>query len=319
MSRLIWPILIATAITLALVVTAAGEATRIELDYLDEIGNQTGALARSGTAIADVMSRIREISREEFTTLFDGVRTDIDVAVAFVADPPASDSLIPIWSLYRQTVLAWDAGVNGLATSMLLAADNPEELAVVDLVGDALADLRAGDNLFEDLEVEFTREEVPDPITPLVAVRLSPADGGILTLSNTYVAAARASTNGLGLRPGLKISQVLTEPEWQVNVESQPVVPATETITFSAVVSNSGNVRSQPETLAMTLTGGAEPVLAQAEVPALQPNGQTTVSFQPVAVEPDILYEILMELIVSGLDSDRTDNLLRVQFTINNS
>jgi hypothetical protein len=163
------------------------------------------------------------------------------------------------------------------------------------------------------------REEIPDPVSPLVDVHLAPADGGLLSLSASYVAAARASTNGLGLRPGLQVSQVVTDPSWQINVDGQPVVPASETIGFSVVVTNSGNVESTPETLAMTLTGGAEPILAQVEVPALSPDGQATVEFDPVAVEPDVLYEILIELIVNGLDSDLTDNTLRAQFTVNES
>jgi hypothetical protein len=316
-SRLIWPLLVVAAIVTAAVVSSAGEETRTELEYLDEIRSQATSLSRSGVAIRDVMSRIRDIGRDEFTTLFDGVGADIDVAVEFVAEEPPTESLIPVWSLYRQTVQAWDDGVTNLASSILLAADNPGESAVVNVVGDALADLRAGDNLYKDLKVEFEREEIPDPVSPLVTVSLAPSEGGILSLSASYVAAARASTNGLGLRPGLKISQVLTDPQWQINVEAQPVVPATDTITFSTVITNSGNVESQPETVTMTLRGGEEPVVASVEVPALRPNAQTTVQFEPLPVVADLIYEVEMELVVSGPDSDRDDNIRRIKFTVN--
>jgi hypothetical protein len=300
-------------------VTASGDETRTQLEYLDEIRAQATNLSRSGESIRDLMPRIREVDREEFTTVFDNVAADIDVAQAFVANEPPTRSLIPVWALYRQTVEAWDSGASLLAEAVLQAADDPDDAVVVNSIGDALADLRAGDNLFRDLRVEFEREEIPDPVSPLVDVHLAPAEGGLLSLSASYVAAARASTNGLGLRPGLQVSQVVTDPSWQINVDGQPVVPASETIAFSVVVTNSGNVESTPETLAMTLTGGVEPILAQVEVPALNPDGQATIEFAPVAVEPAVLYEILIELIVNGLDSDLTDNSLRAQFTVNES
>jgi len=317
--RFLWPILVAAALILAVVVTAAGEETRTELQYLDEMRSQATDLARSGDLVRDVMPRIREIGREEFTTVFEGIATNLDVALAFVADEPPTDSLIPVWALYRQTVQAWDAGINGVSVSILQAADNPDDAVVINVLGDGLADLRAGDSLFRDLKVEFERAEIPDPVSPLVDVRLAPDDGGLLSLSASYVAAARASTNGLGLRPGLKVSQVVTEPSWQINVDGQPVVPSTETLRFSAVVTNSGNVTSDPETLKLTLSGGSEPVVAEEEVLELAPQGQTTIQFEPIAVEAETLYEVLVELVVAGLDADLTDNSLRIQFTVNRS
>jgi hypothetical protein len=305
-------------VVIAVVVASAGEETRAELEYLDEIRAQATDLSRSGAAISDVMGRMRDVGRAEFTTLFDGVDEDLAVARAFVANEPPTESLIPVWALYRQTVQAWSDGAGALATSILLAADNPDESAATNMVGDALADLRAGDNLFTDLKVEFEREEIPNPVSPLVDVRLSPAEGGISSLAASYVAAARASTNGLGLRPSLTISQVLTEPSWQINVEAQPVVPATDNLTFSVVVTNSGNVESQPESVEMTLrTADTEPMLAMAEVPALRPGGQATIVFDPVPVESEVLYQVEMELAVSGLDADREDNLRAIQFTVN--
>jgi len=76
-------------------------------------------------------------------------------------------------------------------------------------------------------------------------------------------------------------------------------------------------VASDPQTLSLTLTDGVEPVDIEAEIPALRPNGQTTIEFEPLPVEPEILYEVQVEIIVNGLDSDTTDNELRTQFTVN--
>ena len=322
MARLLWPALIVTAVIVAVVVTAAGEETRVELAYLNEIRGQTAELARSGSIIDGIMSRIAEISREEFTTAFDGVTADLEVAVDFVADEPPTESLIPVWSLYRQAVEAWSQGVDGLTMSILHAADDPEDDVVIDLTGDALADLRAGDKLYQNLQSEFEREEFPEPVAPLTDVGMSPSDTGLFSQTQSYVNAARRSTNGLGLRPGLRISQVVAEPEWEINVDREAVVPTTDTIVFTAVITNAGNIASEIESVQITVRGtleeDSEPIAAvAAEVPPLQPNGQTTVEFPEVPVVPDNPYRITVELILTNPDADPTDNLLDVEFTVN--
>ena len=316
--RFLLPLLITVALIVAVVVTAAGEETRTELEYLDEIKTQATELSRSGAAIREMMPRLREIGRDEFTTVMDAVSNDVAVALAFVGSEPPVESLIPIWSLYRQSVEAWDSGVETLSTAILQAADQPDDATVANLIGDGLADLRAGDNLFDDLRSEVEREEVPDPATPLTDVNLFPTEsGGLASLAGTYVAAARASTNNLGLLPGLMVSQVLADPAWQVNVEDEVVIPFTETVTFSVVVSNVGNVESQPGTLSLELAGGEVPVRAIADLPSLRPSGQTTIEFEPMSVVPDIAYQITGELIVSGPDSDPSDNTQSTVFTVN--
>ena len=318
MGRFLLPLLITVALIIAVVVTAAGEETRTELEYLDEIKAQATELSRSGAAIREMMPRLREIGRDEFTTIMDSVSNDVAVALSFVGSEPPVESLIPVWSLYRQAVEAWDSGVETLSTGILRAADQPDDATVANLIGDGLADLRAGDNLFDDLRSEVEREEVPDPVTPLTDVNLFTAEsGGLASLAGTYVAAARASTNNLGLLPGLMVSQILAEPDWDVNVEDEVVIPFTETVIFSVVVTNVGNVESQPGTLSLELVGGEVPVRATAELPMLQPSGQTTLAFEPMEVAPDIAYQVTGELIVTGPDSDPADNRQSTTFTVN--
>ena len=316
-TRLILPVLVIAVVTIAAVVSAAGEETRLELEYLESIRSQAEQLAISGISLANVMSRLDEVGRDEFTTVFNGVGGDLDEAQIFVGEVPPTDSLIPVWALYRQAVNAWDEGVRGLSSAILRAADDLDDITVINATSDSLALLRAGDALFEDLKVEFRREEIPEPVAPPPDVVMSPTDAGLVSQSTAYVAAARRSTSQLGLRPGLRVSQVISEPDWDINVEGRPVVPATETITFSAVITNSGNVASEPESLTMELTGGAEPVVANAEVPALDAGGQTTIEFSPLEVIPDTLYEVRVSLELGNPDADMTDNELRVQFTVN--
>ena len=317
--RLLLPALIVLALIVAVFLTAAGEETRTELEYLDEVKTQASELSRSGSAIREMLPRLRVIDRAEFTTTMDGAVVDLDTALDFVASEPPLESLIPVWSLYRQAVHAWDTGVDSLTTGVLLAADQPDEVTATDIVANALASLRAGDNLFDDLRAELDRKQVPDPATPLADVRLSPSEEGLFSVAATYVAAARSSQNNLGLRPDLRVSQVLSEPSWDINVEDQAVVPFTETIVFSAVITNMGNVDSEPQTLRMALTGGEDLPLQEdtAEVPVLQPGGQITITFDPMQVESDTVYAVTAELLVTGVDSTLADNRLSTEFTVN--
>jgi hypothetical protein len=317
-ARFLWPALIILAVIVAVVVSAAGEQTRTELEYLDEMRAQASALARGGSLIGDVMARISEIGRDEFTTAFESVKANVDVAQEFVAVEPPTESLIPVWALYRQSVTAWGNGVIGLEASILQAADDPLDNTAIDAVADALADLRAGDSLFEHLQAEFQGDHIPEPVSPLVDVRLSPSDVGLFSLSGSYVAAARRSTNQLGLRPGLKVSQVISAPAWQINVDGQAVIPATETVTFSTVITNSGNVASPPESVTLEIDDlGEELIISQEEVPPLQPDGQVTIEFHEVALLADHVYVVRVRLELANPDSDLTDNELSIQFTVN--
>jgi len=318
-ARFLIPILVIVAVIAAVVVTASGEETRAQLEYLDEIRNEAMELSRAGASLREIMPRIREVDRDEFTSVLGAVADTVDAGLQFTANEPPSRALIPVWALYRQSLETWDMGVAGLEAGILQAADDPDDGTAIDVIADSLAELRVGDRIYLDLQLEFERDEIPDPVSPVVDVALSPGEGSLLSVSRSYVAAARSSTNGLGLRPGLRVSQIVSDPAWQIDVEGRPVVPSTDAIAFSVVITNNGNVASDPEILTLTLDGGQGPVTAQGDVPELAPDGQVTVVLDPLPVEAGVDYEVLVELVVTGLDSDLTDNTLSVAFTVNPS
>ena len=303
-------------VIVALLVAAAGDQTRLELEYLGEMRTQALQLARGGESVVDLTTRLREIDRDEFTTTFDAVVADVGEALLFTEREPPVESLVPMWSLYRLTLETWDSGLRTFSESLLMAADDPQDAFVETLVTEGLAQLRAGDALYAELQQFVERVEVPDPLAPLADVRMSAESGTISSLATSYTVAARATTNSLGLRPELQLSQLLSDPAWQVNANGEVVTVSTETITISAVVTNSGNVASPVESILLTFTGGADPLTAQAEVPALDPDGQTTITFDAIAVTPGTTYTASVELVISSPDSDLTDNSEVVEFLV---
>ncbi|MEX1125804.1 MAG: hypothetical protein WEE53_09105 [Acidimicrobiia bacterium] len=316
MGRFIWPVLITAAALIAVAVSGAGRDTRAELEYLDSIQEQAGALSTRGDALRDVISRLARIDRTELVTLIDGTRADIAVGLELVAEAPPSPTLFAVNALYRQALEAWDAGIGGYASGLLAAADDASSTVVVDNIANALVEIRSGDRLYLDLVEEMDRQDVPDAVAPMPVVVLMPANGELFSLSQAYVVAARSANSGLALRPGLSVSQVTTVPEWEVNPSDEVILGAAETVTFNVVVSNLGNVMSTVATLRLDLTGGPEPVTLEQQVVVLQPEAMTTVSFADVVVQPGGEYEVTATLVGVAADVDPTDNDITVAFTV---
>jgi hypothetical protein len=177
--------------------------------------------------------------------------------------------------------------------------------------------MRSGDDLYETMVEEMQREDVPEPVAPMPDIMIMPTDGQLFDLARLYVAAARSPNNGIALRPGLAVSSVIPQPEWTVDPEGQVVVPNTESIIFSVVISNGGNVVSIEELLRLSVEGDAEPFAQELPVAPLQPGQQTTVVFDSVPVQAGGVYRVVATLIVSGNDQDFDDNEIIVDFTVN--
>ncbi len=317
MARYLLLILVVVAVVGALVVSASGDQKRSELEYLEGIQTQAVAISKGGDALRDVVSRLQRIDRTEFVTVIEGLREDLVVGLAFVSGDPPTASLTPVRSLYRQALQAWDTGVRGYSTSVLAAADNPESTLVVDTMADSLGEIRVGDNVYLDLISEMNRDDVPGPLSSMPDVVLMPGEGSLVSLSVSYIDSARSPNSGLALRPGLAVSQIVADPAWQVDPSDQVVVPATESIVFSVVITNVGNVSNGSVPLVLTLTGGPDQIREQADVPALQPNQQVTIIYDSLEVEPGGVYEAAAVLAITGEDSNFDDNEIRVQFTVN--
>ena len=317
LGRLLWPVLVVGLVVVALVVSASGEETRSELEYLEEMGAQVWQLSRDGDILRDVISRLPGIERSELITATEGIRDHLDEGLAFVEAEPPNQDLTSVRAMYRLALQRWDAGVRTLVTSLLTAADEPEAVGMVDIVALALAELQAGDALYRELVAELKRADTPDVIAPLPAVQMVPAEGDVMSLANAYTFLARQPGNRLALRPDLKVSQIVSAPRWELNPSNQAVIPVTETVRFSVVVSNMGNVANEPEELLLTLIGGPEPVGEQVPIDPLQPGEQVTMEFAPFEVVPGGIYEVIATLVISGADASPEDNEVTVQFLVN--
>lgn len=317
LARVVWTLLIGAAIAVAIVVADTGRDTRSDLNYVEALHDEVSAIALGAESLRDVSQRLFTVDRVEFVTVTDGLRADLAAAQARIETGAPSDPLVAVNQLYNQTLRAWSLGVSGFASGVLVAADDPADEFAEDLIAESLAEIRAGDELYLALLDELGMSEIPDPVAPMPDITMTPAEGTTLSLSQTYVSAARSPGNGLALLAGLGISQLVSNPSIVVGPDDQGAVPTTETMVFTAVITNSGNVVSEPETVTLTMTGGPEPVELSVELPALDAGRQTTVAFEPVAVEGGLVYEVSAALLVTNPDSTLDDNERSVVFLVN--
>jgi hypothetical protein len=315
--RLLWPALLTAAAVVAVVVSGAGTDTRAELAYLDAMHETASDLSLGGETLRVVISRLSRIERTELVTATDGIRADLETALELVEAGPPSDTLIAANALYRQALEAWTVGVSGFTSGIVAAADDPSSIVVVDNIANALAELRAGDRLYADLVRELSREEVPDPVAPMPEMVMVPAEGELLTLSLAYVEASRSVNSGIALRPGLRVASITSSPLWNVNPSDQAVVPATEQIDFSVVITNAGNVVSEPERIDLTLGGASDPLVLTDTVPPLEPGEQTAIQFLEIPIVAGGVYEVVASLPELANDIDLEDNVLSVMFEVN--
>lgn len=315
--RIVIPIVITIAAVVAIVVANAGTDTRSELDYLNEMQGAMGDIAVGAESLVDVSGRLDVVSRVEFVTVTDSLRSDIATALAITQVGAPTQDMVAVNALYRQALQAWNRGVTRYSSGVLVAADEPNNPNAADRIADALAELRAGDNLYASLLEELAREDVSDPSAPMPEIELMPLRGGLITASSTIVDAARSSTNTLALRPGIGVAQLVADPEWVVSPEDVAVVPATDTIIFSVVINNPGNIKSRKETLTLTVTGGPDIFEQSIEVDPLEPGRRRTIVFDPVVVEPGVSYDVAATLMVTHPDFNLDDNQISVGFTVN--
>jgi len=315
--RIVWPILILAAVTLGLVVSAAGTETRIQIEYLSQIHDYAVQMSRNGEALRGVAARLETISRDEFDTVNQEILEDLAEAMAFVEEDPPVLSVIPVRSLFRQALTAWEVGVEGFYESILDASDNPDDVTALDRIAAALAEIRAGDLVYEQLLVELEREDLPSPLAPLPEVVMSPVQGGLVSQSAALASAARSENNTLTLRPGLMVSQIVADPEWQLDANGMTVLRTTETVTFSVVISNRGNVVSGTQSVILTLTGTSEVGRQIIEVEPLRPGLAVTLIFDAIAVDPGASYEVTATLQDVTEDINFNDNTITVEFTVN--
>ncbi len=138
--------------------------------------------------------------------------------------------------------------------------------------------------------------------------------------AGTSAAASIAGTvranPSLDLNPDIEINQVSFEPEAVLNTDDQLVVTATDEIIVSVVVANVGNVPRRGGQLRVRLEDGEGDVVESmsAAYPELDARASTSVSFDPMPVEPGADYVLIITLVAGDGEQNLENNVEEVRF-----
>jgi len=149
------------------------------------------------------------------------------------------------------------------------------------------------------------------------ALRFLPNSITPVSLARLYATAAGAQNSPLALRADLAVEQVTSQPELVTNPDGDLVVSSAESIAVDVVVANRCNADAPAQILNLELLSldGAE--TRTVDVPELAPGGQTTVTFDNLAVVPGQTYQLGVALSLSVADGDPTNNAITLAFIVN--
>jgi hypothetical protein len=315
--RILVPLLIVLLIVGVLAIVRLGDVASAGVAYLEEMRVEAGSIDGAASTFAGLGSRIGQIDRNEFESILTDMSEVLSSAMVVTTSEPPTPELIGPAALYRLAVSDWSEGVTLFREGVLMTADQPQATTGPEQLVLALYRLRAGDETYAHLLGELERQDAPQPIAPLPEVLFVEDGAAVVTLANRFVVAARASTSALPLRADLKVQQVVSNPAWVSGPDRSLVVPATETITLSVVIANSGNGRAGPQTVEVVLTNPDGEQQIEVAVPALEAGDETAVTTEELQVSPGTEYQAVVRLLLSEPEVNVDDNVINLTFRVN--
>lgn len=317
--RLLWPLVLTLV---ALIVVGLGRITdsaRSTVDYLSTAQTELARLDGDTTTLRGILSGLALAERSDFTDLMNSLQESLTSATNTIAEEDPGKDLALSAHLLNLSLESWHLGVEDLQRAIITAVDNAEDELAVGRVADALLSLTIGDRIFRDFlrETQIRQTELSLSVA-LPEVRYGLPTGGAVTSADSLVTSARVS-QGMPLRPDLRVVQVMTEPAWETNPDGDLVLPFTaEVIRVSIVIENAGNaIAPAGEVLWSLDPRGEEAVEGRLTTPGLEPSESTTIVIENLAVVAGTRYELGIELTPLENELEIEDNLRNYDFEVN--
>ena len=299
----------------ALILARINAQASAAVAYLDGIRQSAEELVTAASTFSTLPDGLAGLDRVEFETASDSVASALDAAAASVLEAPQRSSLIGAASLFRLAVSTWTGGVRTFREGMLRSADL--DGAGEEQIYAGIQQVAAGDQLYQGVLTELDRADVPDPITPLPELRFHSPDYSPVALARLFAAAAAADNSLLALRADLAVGQVTSQPAWVTDPDGDLVVEPVESIRIDVVVANLGNTSAPVQNLFLDLSTDESEDSRTLAVPALAPGGQTTVSFEGLAVTSGQTYRLSVALQLTEPDGNADNDGIALSFFVN--
>lgn len=308
------------AIVLSLVVVlgaiALGVRYRTErrqtVEYLalaDEVSRGEAAIAES---LRGMFSGLGGLDRSQILDLVERMRADsaaLQVRVAGAAVTPAAAALHGFLGV---ATTSWRDGLAALDDTVVEAMDAEHDIDTTELIRDAAVALAVGDAAYARFldSVPTLEGDFDPPSFPEVAF-VSGVDTAIQLLIDRLVIAP-----DLEERRDVAVT-VNTSPEPTGLVGSALVMPFSDLLDVTAVVSNQGNVDAEEVVVELSLRGETvEPFSEQRIIPSLTPGGAETVEVLSIPLQPETLYTLTISASIPNDDAP-DDNVWEVVFATN--
>jgi len=308
----------AVILALAIAVALARSDRQASREYLDaafDIATGEEALA---TQFADLVDRLREMSRPVVTQTLELLEADSGVLVEELTrvEAPGQDELFRANSFLAIAVASWRDGLTGFRLAILTLSNDPLDEAGRAQLEASLNDLRVGDAAYE--EFQATVRVVPESdalAVPFPSVDFVPAaSADLFTLDEIIRKMLQAP--GLGVVTNVGIADIRLDPGPTGERNGIPVVPVSDTLTAEATISNNGTVPVDTIIINLTLVSNTgETYEERRAIERLEPGELTTVIFTDLPVVGGRLYEIAFAL--GGTDDDSSDDRESFQFLRN--
>ena len=318
-----WLLGLATAFV-ALALLTGG--IRTETRQLTEFFDESRTLAMDSDQVADdfrtlIRTELDSVSRDDFDVLMDrleGLMVGNAAALEIVGRP---DSAFASGELLSLAFDSWATGLGDFRTSVIAVTDDPAGNAPVDRLAAAIVQLRVGDLLYarfldsaNELKAGLDVTIGEFPIVAFVTTEPALLNGDLLART------IRGSTE-MGIRHDLSILQIVFDPiaTGGEGSDGELIFPATDSLAFSAVISNQGNEPEKAKIVTITFQSEEGAVLAQAdsELLDLAPGENRSVFFDAVDVSPGSEYTLIFTLTLADDDLTPDNNTWDAQIRIN--
>jgi hypothetical protein len=314
-------ILIVLLVVVGVLVLAVRYRTerREAIDYLtvaDEVGREHVDIAEQlGTLLQGLGGEDRPAMEQRLETLSAQARTLADKLADQVVPRPVAE----VSGLMAVAADSWADGIETLKDAILAILDAEENDVSADtLLRDAFDLMRVGDAAYGRAVAGLV--DVDPVMVPTTFPDVSYTAGSFGPLYDASVVADRLRQQGtLAELVDVKL-KAITNPEPVSDNGRVWTIPASDSLSLTVTVSNTGNVPAENITVLVTLqrVGSAEVIDPTSQlIPSIAPGDSAIRVFENLAAEPGAVYSITATASVADVDDVTDDNTFNLVFERN--
>jgi len=286
--------------------------------YSELIRTEALGLERKANSFQEMIFDMPKTDRVVLERLTADIEEAIAVARSMADRVPNKLEYAPSMTLFYEALNQWQVGVAAFRSGVLRVADNPTDAVSGLELTRSLVVLAAGDIIYKEFVIAVGQADIPRPVGDFPEVNFVPVSFDPSLLASLIVNAARQEESLLRIRVNTMISRISTDPEWALDIDENPFVPAANEIVVKVVVTNDGNTDSLGGDLRLRVNGSGTSVYDRTvQVPMLPAQEQRTIVFEGIPVKPGFSYQLVAEVTPQVGETTVDDNTKEVKFSVN--